>query len=57
MPLKLPKKAIKSIKDTIQEKWNKNVLNFSEKLKKKLIMETMIDSYQQNKRKRMINYT
>lgn len=53
----IAKKAIKSIKDTIQKKWKKNVLNFSEKLKKKLIIETMIDSYQQNKRKRMINYT
>lgn len=56
MPLKLPKKAIKSIKDTIQEKWNKNVLNFSEKLMKKLIMETMIESYLQSKRKKMVNY-
>lgn len=52
----IAKKTIKSIKDTIQKKWKKNVLNFSEKLKKKLFMETMIDSYQQNKRKRMINY-
>lgn len=41
----ITKKAIKSIKDTIQEKWKKNVLNFSEKLKKKLITETMIESY------------
>lgn len=41
----IAKKAIKSIKDTIQKKWKKNVLNFSEKLKKKLIMETMIELY------------
>lgn len=52
----IAKKTIKSIKDTIQKKWKKNMLNFSEKLKKKLIMETMIESYLQSKRKKMINY-
>ena len=52
----IAKKTIKSIKDTIQKKWKKNMLNFSEKLKKKLIMETMIESDLQSKRKKMINY-